>query len=459
VTELTLWVGRIWPDVRSAWLRVGGDGRVAAIGRGRPPGRHLDLRDCFLLPGFVDAHVHVGACVAARAGIDISSLREERAILRRVRDGAAGLPAGAWVSVYGLGQWPVRLSGEALESVSGGRPVRARHRSLHGWVLGPSAVRRLRLDRDPLAGTCVSADGFVVDHHGVLRERMGRITGAAFESGLAAWSRAAAAAGITALADATSTNAKRELGALAAWRRRGLLLQRASAFTAFGERAADLPLLHAGYKLVPPFPALRERLEAAARDDVTVAVHCTDSGELGELIEAAEVVGGPLRLRVEHAAVAPPEFIPRLRALRATVVTQPAFVLAHGDRYLRERDGLPPEWLHRQASWEAGGVRVAFGSDAPAGPLEPLVALRAATRRRTAAGRPFVLAEKLSVARAVAAATANAAVASALPECGRLHVGSPADAVAIRPGRLGRIVDPDARVALTLVGGRIVEAA
>ncbi|MFG1928714.1 N-acetylglucosamine-6-phosphate deacetylase [Cryptosporangium sp. NPDC048952] len=44
----------------AGWLRID-DGRIAAIGTGRPPGEaHIDLRGAEVVPGFVDPHCHGG---------------------------------------------------------------------------------------------------------------------------------------------------------------------------------------------------------------------------------------------------------------------------------------------------------------------------------------------------------------------------------------------------------------
>jgi 5-methylthioadenosine/S-adenosylhomocysteine deaminase len=62
--ELTLaaaWIAPVSePLFGPGWLRIA-DGRIAEIGRGRPPGPARDLGEAILIPGFVNAHAHL-AC-------------------------------------------------------------------------------------------------------------------------------------------------------------------------------------------------------------------------------------------------------------------------------------------------------------------------------------------------------------------------------------------------------------
>jgi predicted amidohydrolase YtcJ len=380
----------------------------------------VDGRGRWLVPGFVDAHLHVIAAAVAAEG-DCSHVAGPGELLARVAEAARR--TRGWVSLHGLehrqaGGATLELPPpSALEEASGGRPVRIRHRTLHAWYLGPRAAAALRVGA-----------GWLDDPTGELARAMPPARGEAeLELAVAAFSRRLLDAGVTALQDAGAGNGEVDVERLLRWESRGLLLQEVSVLTAAPCRGA------AGRKLLPPPGAsadeLAQRLSEAAAGGAPVAVHCADLETLGAVLEAAERLGGSFRLRIEHASVCPPEWIPRLAALGATVVTQPAFILGQGARYLDDPAGGPEPWLYRLGSWLRAGVGLAFGSDAPAGPIAPLEAVRAAVERRLPDGRCFGAAEALTPAEALAAAGAWAADACGLRGWGRLDAGGPGSAV------------------------------
>ena len=137
---------------------------------------------------------------------------------------------------------------------------------------------------------------------------------------------------------------------------------------------------------LPSIDDLVEALARARRAGRPVAVHCVSRVGLVLALAAWEVVGAADGDRIEHGSVIPVELIPRIADLRLTVVTQPAFIPDRGDRYLVEvePDDLPH--LYRCRSLVDAGIPVAGSTDAPFGPADPWLAIRAAIDRRTATG-------------------------------------------------------------------------
>jgi predicted amidohydrolase YtcJ len=117
-----------------------------------------------------------------------------------------------------------------------------------------------------------------------------------------------------------------------------------------------------------------------------VAVHCVSRAALLLALAAWRAVGSVPGDRVEHASVVPLEAVAALRELSLTVVTQPAFLAARGDGYLAEVEPPDRPDLYRCASLQEGGVAVGGSTDAPFGPDDPWVAIRAAIERRAASG-------------------------------------------------------------------------
>lgn len=469
VVNAVVWAGA-GTGVAGSALGVDAAGRVSAVG-GRsevesslPAGApRVDAAGRWLVPGFVDAHVHVRASAARSAYRDVSRCRSIGELLAEV---AAGCRAGAgWRSFWGLQpehlaeRRPPRRS--ELDAASGGVPVRIRHRSLHAWSVNTAALAALGVaGRDGGAGPEVERDptgaptGQIVDHTGWFRRAAGRLTGEAdFARALAGWSAELRRHGVLGMADATCTNGGAELAALARWRADGLVRQRVTALAAPSAALAAPPVPVTGHKLMPgSAQELAETLPASWRRGFDVAVHCTEVETLAAVIGTAEAVPPRHRrgLRIEHAAVCPPEWLDRLARLGAVVVTHPSFVSAHGDRHLAEEVAPGGDGLYRLASWLRAGVRLAVGSDAPAGPVEPVRAFHAARSRVTAAGRTIGPDEALSWSQALSALTTWAADHSGLGRAGygRLAPGGPGAAV---------LLDGDPRAGAELAVSGVVD--
>jgi predicted amidohydrolase YtcJ len=86
--------------------------------------------------------------------------------------------------------------------------------------------------------------------------------------------------------------------------------------------------------------------------------------------------------------VTPLEAVATVAALSLTVVTQPAFLVARGDQYREEVEPEDRPDLYRCASFIEAGVGVGGSTDAPFGPDDPWVAVRAAIERRSGRGAP-----------------------------------------------------------------------
>ena len=117
------------------------------------------------------------------------------------------------------------------------------------------------------------------------------------------------------------------------------------------------------------------------------AVHCVTGVQSAVAVAALDAAGDAAGDRIEHGAVISAALLPALRRLRLTVVTQPAFVFGRGDQYLRDVDESDRPDLWRLRSLLEAGIPVAASSDAPFGPWQPEVAVRAAATRTTSGGR------------------------------------------------------------------------
>lgn len=450
-------------------ISFGRDGRVLACGTREevlaalPTGAAVvDGRGVFVAPGFVDAHVHVRAAASAALSTDVSAADTAGDVLAAVSRACRDNPD--WATLVGL-RTPRRPHREELDRVSNGTRVRIRDRTGHGWLLNSSALEALGVDSRgasdaaPVGVLVERGDdrrptGFVVDHIGWLRRRLGRVTPPARLAAAACeWSRSLARAGVVALCDATATNGLEEVCELYEWWLDGVLLQEPTFLAApatAGPRVCGVKFAQADDARIP------RALGGAG----VVAVHCIDTRETGAVLAAAARTprAATVTLRLEHAAFVPPDWLEVVERVGATVVTQPAFVEAHGDLYLEDGALAPHDWLYRLASWPRAAVPLAFGSDAPFGPAEPLRALRAAASRRTTLGRVLGAEEALSGEPALRAVTVEAAACSGLDRYGygTLAPGGAGAAVVLsddprRPERLEEL-----SVVGTVIGGSVV---
>ena len=168
------------------------------------------------------------------------------------------------------------------------------------------------------------------------------------------------------------------------------------------------------------------------------------------------------RFRVEHAQHLRPEDIPLFGRLRIVPSMQPYHAIDDG-RWVEQRIG--PERI--KSTYPFRTLReteapLAFGSDWTVATLDPLWGLYAAVTRRTLDGKHpegWVPDQKITLAQALRAYTAgNAWAVFAENQWGTLAPGRDADVVVVDHNLF--TMPPEslatARVAVTIVGGRVV---
>ena len=149
--------------------------------------------------------------------------------------------------------------------------------------------------------------------------------------------------------------------------------------------------------------------------------------------DAAPVLPGDLRLRVEHAQVLLPEDFERFRALGVIASMQPSHLLTDmnwaGDR-------LGPERSRSAYAWRTllqHGVTLAFGTDYPVESINPFRGLYSAMTRKNEAGtKSFEVQEAISLKEAIYAYTQASAFAEFREGMkGRLEPGMVADLIVV----------------------------
>ena len=160
-----------------------------------------------------------------------------------------------------------------------------------------------------------------------------------------------------------------------------------------------------------------------------------------------------------HCSVCPPELARKISSLGITVVTQPAFIYFHGERY---RDTVPHQQLKHLYPIRTlldEGINVAASSDCPIVPPDPLIGINAAIHRLSATGDIVGGWEKIEAIAALQMYTLNAARTTFEETIkGTLTPGKLADLVVLNadPTQLTADGFRNLQVDKTIIGGKVV---
>jgi predicted amidohydrolase YtcJ len=440
--DVTLLDGRR-TDVRLA------QGTVVQLGAlSRLPGEQvLDGRGAALSVGLADHHLHLLAMAAVAASLDLRSAADRAAVEAAV---AGATPdASGWIRAVGYSEPGERLTVADLDRLQPTTPMRIQHRSGALWLLNSAALHAAGLLDAAPTGELWREDA-------TLAERLSP----SLPPDLAGVGQSLAAAGVTAVTDATPDLPPRSQQALVDAVADGRLPQRVMLLggrrEGLSERITLGPL-----KLLPADhePAdldwMLTRMHEAREQDRAVAVHCVTREALAVAIAALREVSPHPRDRIEHASLVDPAAMAELARLGVTVVTQPGFVADRGDDYRRELASELGD-LYRMASLEAAGIPVVCSSDAPYGPADPWAVMRAAAQRRTPDGEVLGADERITVRQALDGYLRSPAYPGGPPR--RVTVGAPADLVLMHEPWDAVLAQPDCElVRCTIISGRIFE--
>ena len=441
-----------------------------------------------LLPGFVDAHLHFKALVRRKTSLDCSAAANGKALLEilAARCGTAGAD---WVFAHGLEH---RKSGfgalppiEALDRVTGGRPLWLRHRSGHMSVFNTEALRRLGCRHDPPGAGSLETDGdrrsgvgygmesWVGDR---LRANRPPPTTNAIEE----TSQELLREGVTAFADLTVSNRLEDLAWWEAQHAAGKIYQRVRLWLGhdalvqdpkLGPVATSASVGIAGVKIMlrndtlqPSAAGLALTLRRTARQGLATAIHTVESESMAVVLDALVRAGippvGPRPIvRLEHLNSVAPHLLDSLVEHGVGVCVQPAMMWEQGGLYWHTVPASERAWLFPIGSITRAAKTTAIGSDAPAAPSNLLRHVAAAVSRKDREGRTWNLRERIGAEAALRAITIQAAgMAGFGGDTGVLATGAFADAVAFEqpwPDLRRALERGDAPVPMgTLVAGR-----
>ncbi len=470
-----------------------------------------------MIPGLIDAHVHVMGIGIGALTLDLSDTGSLQEALTKIRAFAAENPDRPWIlgrgwnqEKWGLGRFPTAAE---LDSAVGDRPVYLQRVDGHaGWA------NSLALEAAGINAATQSPAGGRVERVAGTQEPSGIFVDAAEQL----MTRAIPAPrpnerdlalreaqqilhryGITAVADMGTT-----IEDWQTFRRAGdtgALTLRIMAYASGPDEmellagAGPTPWLYAdklrmngvklyldgalgsrGAWLKRPYAddpgntglplmsdaQLRNIIVRAANGGFQLAIHAIGDAANAEVLSAidelAENFPGDRRWRIEHAQIVDPVDIPLFGKHGIIASMQP--VHQTSDRLMAEAR-LGRERLAGAYAWNSiaeQGAKLAFGSDAPVETPDPFAGMAVATTRMDAAGEPFggwFPLQRVSRERALAGFTSDAAYAGfADGRFGRLLPGERADFVLVdRDPLLATPAELRATEVLeTWVGGRKV---
>jgi hypothetical protein len=459
-------------------------GPLGELRRRAGPGvEPLDLRGGTLMPGFVDAHIHLVTWIRALREARFERGQSVEELERVVRARERGLRPGEWITVRGWvpRDWdPALLLRSTLDRIAPVRPLVVYAADGHSvWANGaalaavgvdartgdpPGGVIRRDASGAPTGHLIEAAANLLRPHvprldeprdelrDAVARARALGLTSAHDFDRSATWSAAQdldreGRLGLRLLLSVpvASLGAAEALGLRAGF---GSALLRVGPVKMFadGTVGSATALLEEPYEggglargiEVTPAAELARHCGEAIRAGLSVAIHAIGDRAVRHALDAIESAqaGGvrfPRPPRVEHIQLVRTEDLPRFRALGTLASVQPVHQLT--DREVARRYwGLR---VNRSYAWRSllqSRARLIFGSDAPFDRAGPLLALFAALHRREpgeGAPRAYFPKQGLTLSQALRAhcETPHLAAGWGAP-LGRISPGHGADLVA-----------------------------
>ncbi len=500
------------------------NGRIVAIGSDADTKpligsstRVIDAGGKTVIPGFNDAHVHFMETGYQLASVDLRDAKTPQEFVERIRAFASKLPKGRWITG---GQWdhenwtPNNLPTAALiDAATPDHPVFINRLDGHMSLANSLAMKLASVDKtvkDVAGGEIVrdasgNPTGIFKDAAAAYIEKA--IPAASFEQRLEAAQAAsdhAASVGVTSVQDMSANGT--EIGVYQELLRRGTLKTRVYNCSPLGDykRWANTGARHAfgdpmlrvgclkgyadgslgsttawffdpyldapnstGLAMADVTTTMRQDIENSDKVGLQVRIHAIGDRANATILDhylAAEKANGmhDRRFTIEHAQHLRQEDIKRFGGQKVIASMQPYHVIDDGRWAWKRLDEKRIKGTYAfRTILDSGGI-LAFGSDSPVAPLNPLLGVYGAVTRRTLDDKNpngWVPEQKISVDETVRAFTWGSAFAEFQDGMkGSLEVGKFADLIILSADIF--TIDPvkirDVNVIYTVVDGKVV---
>jgi predicted amidohydrolase YtcJ len=522
--------GRIYTnDPAGPWAEAiaVADGKIVCIGKmahvlldcggSQQSAETVRLNDKFVMPGFNDAHVHLGGAGADALAVQLRGAASPEEMQKRVAEAVAHHKEGEWITGGGWDHtlWPDKRfpNRQQLDAVAPKNPVILTHISGHVAVANSLALKKAEIDKstpNPSGGE-IEHDG-LGEPTGMLKEAAAmalvrvRIPDPSMEErrrGLEIVLANVARNGVTSVQD---NSAWEDFQAYQQLKEESKLSARITEWLPFNASLNELqdrraqggttdPWLKTGALKAVTDGALGSRtaalLEPYSDDPSSAGIFTYDPDKLRAMAIERDKAGFQLnfhaigdranricldvfeavikangrrdrRDRIEHAQVVAPMDFQRFAELKVIASMQPS----HQTTDMRwAEDRVGSERIKGAYAWNTmlkNGVRLAFGTDYNVEPISPFRGLYACVTRERPEGGPrngWEPQEKISLADCIRAYTSGSAYAQFEEgKKGELKVGEYADFVVLSDDltKVSPAQYTKARVLRTVVGGRTV---
>jgi predicted amidohydrolase YtcJ len=479
--------------------------------------RVIDLHGGFAMPGFNDAHLHLGSAAQAKLTVNLEGAKSLAEFQKRIRERAAQTKAGDWITgrgwdhtLWSPANFPTRKD---LDAISTQHPMLFTHISGHVAVANSKA-----LELAGITAATANPPGGEIEHdaqgqpdgmlkegpaYGLVSRKIPGDTPEQRRKGIELALAEAAQNGITSMQDNSSWADFLAYGEL---KKEGKLTARITEWLPFDlpldrlqqmrtEGGTTDPWLKTGAlkgfmdgalgtgtaALLAPYsddPKTSGILESHPEDlnkmsierdkaGFQIAFHAIgDRGNRVALDAFAAVIAAngerDRRDRIEHAQIVAPEDFARFASLKVIASMQPSHQTTDM-RWAEKR--LGPERIKGAYAWKTmlnDGAMLAFGTDWPVEIINPMRGLHACVTRQLTDGTPasgWQPQEKISMDECIRAYTAQSAYAEFEEgKKGQIVPGQFADVIVLS-GDVTKIPPGDilhVKVMKTIVGGRVV---
>ena len=504
-------------------LAVGNNAAIRKLAG--PDTRIIDLGGRLLLPGFNDSHVHFLIGGGSLITVHLGTANSQAEFKERIAQFARTLPKGAWLrnGLWDHQRWnpPVLPDHQLIDDVSGDHPAFLWRLDGHMALVNAQAMKLAGIDRNTkdVPGGEIERDkdgnptGILKDAAIALVQRiMPPLSPKEESQAMEAAMREAAVHGVTSVQNMADSSEDRgqpdnfrefqkieragkltvriyeafpvrdwktlaDAGIVAPFGSPYLRIGNLKAFAdgALGSETAwmDEPFTNNPAKSGLASPDLLdvehfyESMRQADKAGLQLTIHAIGdraNRTILDLYGRLEKDNGPAdrRPRIEHAQHLHPEDYARFAKLGVIVSMQPYHAIDDG-RWAETI--LGPQRIKSSYAWKSlldAGATLAFGSDWPVAPLDPVMGIYAATTRRTLDGKNpngWIPEQCITVAQAVHAYTMGSAFAEHQETVkGSIEPGKLADLVVLSDDIF--TIPPEAiektRVDMTIFDGKVI---